>query len=472
VRKKKVYSSVRLILPRGIKVKELKLSNEQLYFLNLLTRDVLRINSPKQKVDFLRYRMDFLVRQVSSNARKLVIEPLLQLGWIEIQPNAKGSEMYSKGRLTKGYRLSPNLLSAVLTDKLKLYRIDGTTTLARRLFKLRLERKESALASKAFLKREYDWMVQLRFDRDKATNLHEEFMSKGRRPKGKYTKGTMMRVESDFEILSNLSSGDFEFNEKGGRVYSAIATAVSDFRCCLMDPNGNHYLEIDIKTSQFLFLLKALYLRKVHQVQQNLTDSLIGFIDCDVDLKDEVFGTNTDLRQLYNVVVFDDIYQWFSDRSSFNDAEKADPKSNITRINSTTQTASRILKEERSESKMELLQDVLYNYHTRKKDTPMSRAFRANFPNVLSFLEQCAIESERVKKSSETSLLLQSYEAFFVHQFALDRLEQAFPDRLFYTVHDSFGVPEDIVDECFDIIAKAVEDHFGLKDGSVVLKFD
>jgi hypothetical protein len=239
-----------------------------------------------------------------------------------------------------------------------------------------------------------------------------------------------------------------------------------------MDPAGNHYKEIDIKTSQFLFLLKALYLCKVHQVQQNLTDSLICYIDCHVDLKDEVFGTNTDLRQFYNVVVFEDIYKWFADRSSYTDADKADSKSNITTINSTTQTASRITREERYESKIELLQDVLYNYHTRKKDTPMSRAFRANFPNALAFLEQCAFESERVKKSSGTALLLQSYEAFFVHQFALDRLEQAFPDRLFYTVHDSFGVPEDIVEECFDIIAKAMEDHLGLNDGSVVLKID
>lgn len=416
--------------------------------------------------------MDILTKQVSSNSRKLVIEPLLQLGLIEIQLNSKGGELYSRGRLTKGYRLSPSLLSDVLADKLKLYRIDGTTTLARRLFKLRLERKVSALANKAFLKREYDWMVQLRFDREKAVELHELFQTKGSRPKGKYTKGTMMRVESDFEILSNLSTGDFEFNEKGGRVYSAITTAVSDFRCCLMDPDGNHYIEIDIKTSQFLFLLKALYLRKVHQVQQNLTDSLICYIDCHVDLKDEVFGTNTDLRQFYNVVVFEDIYQWFADRSNYTDVGKADPKSNITSINSTIQTASRITREERYESKIELLQDVLYNYHTRKKDTPMSRAFRANFPNALAFLEQCAFESERVKKSSETALLLQSYEAFFVHQFALDRLQQAFPDRLFYTVHDSFGVPEDIVYECFDIVAKAVEDHLGLKDGSVVLKID
>jgi hypothetical protein len=105
-------------------------------------------------------------------------------------------------------------------------------------------------------------------------------------------------------------------------------------------------------------------------------------------------------------------------------------------------------------------------------DVKLSAAFRANFPSVLSFLEQCTIESARVRKSSETALLLQSYEAFFVHQFALDRLQQAFPDRLFYTVHDSFGVPEDIVDECYDIITKAVADHLGLKDGSVVLKID
>ena len=87
------------------------------------------------------------------------------------------------------------------------------------------------------------------------------FLSKGRRKNGRYTKGTVFRVESDMLALSKLSEGSFEFSSAGGRVSTAVANTVSEFRCCLMDQEGNHYREIDLKSSQFLFLLKALYLR-------------------------------------------------------------------------------------------------------------------------------------------------------------------------------------------------------------------
>ena len=175
-------------------------------------------------------------------------------------------------------------------------------------------------------------------------------------------------------------------------------------------------------------------------------------------------------------MLFDDIYTWslIDSNLEMTQEEIWDPKleANIKVKSSTPINRPNVSREERSEFKYDLLKYVLYNNHTKRVDVKLSAAFRANFPSVLSFLEQCTIESARVRKSSETALLLQSYEAFFVHQFALDRLQQAFPDRLFYTVHDSFGVPEDIVDECFDIIVKAVGDHLGIKDGSVVLKID
>jgi hypothetical protein len=239
-----------------------------------------------------------------------------------------------------------------------------------------------------------------------------------------------------------------------------------------MDQGGNHYREIDIKSSQFLFLLKALYFRVKYQITDNLITSLLEFTQESVSLEDEVFGTSTDFRQFCNVVLFDDVYLWTLIDSNLEIQQEEDTDSQFIVTSSKPSIKPKISKEERSAFKLDLLKYILYNYHTSKVEVRLTEAFRANFPNVLSFLEDCTIESAGRKKSSKTALLLQSYEAFFVHQFALDRLEQAFPDRLFYTVHDSFGVPEDIVEECFDIIAKAVEDHLGLKDGSVVLKID
>ena len=475
MRKEKVYPPVRLAVPKGVVSKKYSLSDDQFYFLHILTREIQKSDSQKEKDDYVRLSIKLLEKQVGRNAKESVIDPLVDLKLVQIQTSKeRGTEVYSAGNFSKGYRLTDQHRKSVIEDKLELVYIMGTTTLARRLFKLRIKRREEALQEYPYLQREYNWIRQLRFDTDKAMELHEGFLSKGRRDKGNYTKGTVFRVESDMLVLSKLSEGSFEFSSAGARVSTAVANTVSEFRCCLMDQEGNHYREIDLKSSQFLFLLKALYLRVKYQVADSLTNSLLEYAHESVSLEDEVFGTHTDLRQFCNVVLFDDVYLWslIDSNLEMTQEEIWDPKleANIKVKSSTPITRPNVSREERSDFKYDLLKYILYNYHTMRVDVKLSAAFRANFPSVLSFLEQCTIESARVRKSSETALLLQSYEACFVHQFALDRLQQAFPDRLFYTVHDSFGVPEDIVDECFDIIAKAVGDHLGIKDGSVVLK--
>lgn len=465
-----------MTVPEGVVSKKYSLSDDQFYFLHILTREILKADSLKEKDDYVRLSIKLLEKQVGRNARESVIDPLVpQL--VQIQTSKeRGTEVYSAGNFSKGYRLTDEHRKSVIEDNLELIYIKGDSNLARRLFKLRVRRRDLTLKDYPYLQREFDWIRQLRFDTEKAMELHEGFLSKGRRKRGLYKKGTIFRVESDMFILSRLSEGSFEFSSAGGRVSTAVANTVSEFRSCLMDQEGNHYREIDLKSSQFLFLLKALYLRVKYQVADNLTNRLLEYTHESVSLEDEVFGTHTDLRQFCNVALFDDVYLWslIDSNLEMNQAEIWDPEleANIKVKSSIPIISPRVSKEERSEFKYDLLKYILYNYHTMRVDVKLSAAFRANFPSVLSFLEQCTIESARVRKSSETALLLQSYEAFFVHQFALDRLQQAFPDRLFYTVHDSFGVPEDIVDECFDIIVKAVEDHLVIKDGSVVLKID
>jgi hypothetical protein len=405
LRKEKVYPPVRLAVPKGVVSKKYSLSDDQFYFLHILIREIQKADSQKEKDDYVRLSIKLLEKQVGRNAKESVIDPLVDLKLVQIQTSkARGTEVYSAGNFSKGYRLTDQHRKSVIEDNLELIYIKDTSNLARRLFKLRNKRKVEALKEYPYLQREYNWIRQLRFDTDKAMELHEGFLSK----------------------------------------------------------------------SQFLFLLKALYLRVKYQVADNLTNRLLEYAHESVSLEDEVFGTHTDLRQFCYVVLFDDIYTWSLIDSNLEMIQEEiwDPKleANIKVKSSTPINRPNVSREERSEFKYDLLKYVLYNNHTKRVDVKLSAAFRANFPSVLSFLEQCVIESARVRKSSETALLLQSYEAFFVHQFALDRLQQAFPDRIFYTVHDSFGVPEDIVDECFDIIVKAVGDHLGIKDGSVVLK--
>ena len=57
---------------------------------------------------------------------------------------------------------------------------------------------------------------------------------------------------------------------------------------------------------------------------------------------------------------------------------------------------------------------------------------------------------------------MQKYEAHFFHFIALDLLEAQFPNRTFYVVHDSIGIPEDIVEDAQRLLNEALGKHLGL----------
>jgi len=47
----------------------------------------------------------------------------------------------------------------------------------------------------------------------------------------------------------------------------------------------------------------------------------------------------------------------------------------------------------------------------------------------------------------------------------LDLLEAQFPNRTFYVVHDSIGIPEDIVEDAQKLLNEALGRHLGLASG-------
>lgn len=77
-----------------------------------------------------------------------------------------------------------------------------------------------------------------------------------------------------------------------------------------------------------------------------------------------------------------------------------------------------------------------------------------------------------MRRSADLAEVTQSYESYFFHRFGLDALTSAFPDREFYVVHDSIGVPEDIADECQQILNKALKRHLGIPAGLNLISLD
>ena len=117
----------------------------------------------------------------------------------------------------------------------------------------------------------------------------------------------------------------------------------------------------------------------------------------------------------------------------------------------------------RGDFKTSVMKDILFNYYTRKSTIPtIAKAFNESYPSVTQFLELLTSESTSKERSRDLARLVQKYEAHFFHFIALDLLEAQFPNRTFYVVHDSIGIPEDIVEDAQVLLNEAIAKHFGL----------
>ena len=81
-------------------------------------------------------------------------------------------------------------------------------------------------------------------------------------------------------------------------------------------------------------------------------------------------------------------------------------------------------------------------------------------------------ESTQQKKSADLAKITQAYESYFFHTVGLDELVKAYPSREFYLVHDSVGAPEDIAEECQQILNEALERHLGIPAGLNLISVD
>lgn len=54
----------------------------------------------------------------------------------------------------------------------------------------------------------------------------------------------------------------------------------------------------------------------------------------------------------------------------------------------------------------------------------------------------------------------------FFHRYGLDAITSAFPDREFYVVHDSIGVPADIAEDCGVHLNRSLKQHLGIPEAT------
>ncbi|MDB0037271.1 hypothetical protein N9E60_02075 [Schleiferiaceae bacterium] len=463
--------AIRMIVPATI-LKEFsaELSESQFYFIHLLVSKA--VDSGKPLHSFHSLRLDFLVKQLGSKPRERQIKGLIDMGVVAVQTNQEGKETYEPGKRAKAYQLTERYRLDIKNDKLTTYYSKAGSTLSKRLMTLRLNQKNTSLEANPLIAREYEWLKNLSFDEDRAREFQDDFEQSGVRGSKPYTRQASLRLESDITILSQLSSGDITFNYNGSRLTTSVCNAMKQMRECIMDDKGNYFVELDLRSSQLVFLCKAIIVAHENDITVNIKYHLDKFTQDDIDITTDSIGPHSDTAMFIKHVIYGDIYRELQINDNEYHEEWTDLDAN-TASKGFAVTSNKGYDISRLDYKPIVLKQLLFNYYTRKQNIPdIAKAFSQSYPSIESFLMSIAAESQSHRRSTDLANVTQSYEGYFFHKLALDRLQEAFPDRDFYTVHDCIGVPEDIAEEAGVLLNKALESHLGISAGIGMIRYD
>lgn len=179
---------------------------------------------------------------------------------------------------------------------------------------------------------------------------------------------------------------------------------MKQMRECLIDSKGNSFIELDLRSSQLVFLCKALVLAHDNKMTVNIKHHLERFIEEDVDITTDSVGSYSDTSLFIKHVLHGDIYR----ELQINDNEYIEARTTIDE-----QTASKgyIIASnkgydvDRIDYKKQVLKQLLFNYYTREKAIPrIAKAFSENYPSVEYFLRSIADESVSPRKSKDIAM--------------------------------------------------------------------
>ena len=243
----------------------------------------------------------------------------------------------------------------------------------------------------------------------------------------------------------------------------------------MVDDNNQPYVEIDLRSSQAVFLCKVIAIALKHKLftlrinepavaVDNLIECIIPLLDEPVMVYEEgVFPS--DFRAFVSAVFLDDVYE---DASPENLAQTASKEllEDIEHTGSYSRVSGmkNLVGEERDKAKKKFFKEIFFNYFIREnRDQSVSssylESFYKNYPTVAEFCRICAAQSnEKKKKSRDLALLLQQTESKFFHEMVPSAIKKDFN---YFIVHDAIYVPEEFKDYVLEVCSIQSQQFFG-----------
>lgn len=431
---------------------------KRIHFISLLTYHITS-QYPDGKY-FLKKPIDrtFLKHHYSNKYKSEVLDPLVESGCIEV------NDSYSKSlRYSKQYSLSKILTRSVINGELKKVQLKRKT-LVNRIYSWNRESHKRQFEEYSFLEKEAEMLIHLTIDSDILELQYDKRLSDKKSDETKefkrfqleYQKESILKLKDARDLL------DSNIKVISGRVYHPLVNCLKEFRKAVVDDNGESYVEIDLRSSQAVFLCKVIAVAISNRLmvqdekgkfkfQDNLLKKVEGLLEAGFQPLDSGIYP-IDFVQFWADVFYSDIYceasvpmlKYFEGTEYKCGVHEGRFKvvPNILYIEDSLYVS-------RKEAKETFFKDIFFNYFNKENSIKSEYSsefislFNRRFPTVFEFNREAARQSnEYKKKSRDLALLLQKTESIFFHQIVPKHLLEKEKFN-YFVVHDGIYAPKE-----------------------------
>ena len=474
-----------MVVPQGV-IKHLDvtadgqaLEYKQAHLLSILTHHIQSSYPSARAFYFKDISSAYLKQHYTTDYLKSVITPLRDSELIEVD-GSYSTELH----FPMSYRLSNALIKEV---------IDGNTTiiyitskpLIGKIEKWRRTTLSLQVNKHSFIASEADMLLHLNIDTSVLERLYEQRVAdikESDKPNKKLAITNATRHKEEILQLTEAKDLlDARVRYISGRVYHPFVNCPKGFRKAVVDDEGQPYVEVDLRSSQAVFLCKVIAVALKHKLitfeygkraeaSDNLIEQIIPLLDEPINVLEEGVYPS-DFRAFVSAVFFDDIYEDANPENiSQNAYIQVGDEVYLTHSSARLSGSKTLIGEAREKAKRQFFKDIFFNYYNKENYGVKGRLsisseyledFAKTYYTVYEFCRICALQSkEGKKKSRDLALLLQQTESKFFHEQLPAVLTELEPFN-YFVVHDAVYVPQKHQEAVIDACNKLSTDFFG-----------
>ena len=430
------------------------------HFLSILTNHIMS-NYPSGNY-FLKKPItaEYLSFLYTLRYTKQVIFPLRTDGIIQV------NDSYSTDLgFCKEYGFNKDIIQEVIDEEYTEVYITKNT-LINRINDWQRETLNRQIKKYRFIETEADMLLNLSIDTTALEQLYSQRIEDIKQSSDKKKKLAITNATRHKEEILQLTEArdllDARVRYISGRVYHPFVQCPREYRKAVVDEQGEPYVEVDLRSSQAVFLCKVIAVALKHRLityefgkqataTDNLIEQIIPLLNEPINVLEEgVYPP--DFRAFVSAVFFDDIYEDANPENiSQNAYMQVGDEAYLVHTSARLSGSKTLVGEARDQAKRQFFKDIFFNYYNKENygvkgqlsiSSEYLEDFGKTYYTVFEFCRICASQSkEGKKKSRDLALLLQQTESKFFHEL-LPAVLKEFEPFNYFVVHDALYVPQ------------------------------